>query len=136
MRRMASAPCACASSDLQRVDEEILAQHRQPDRLPHLHEIQQAALEKIGIGEHRDGLRARLFIITGDGDRIEVLADHTLGRRGLFHLGDDRYPVIIEKGLPKTPRWIDLPIPEGFGQDDPPFFELRNLNTFPFYYSI
>ena len=50
-------------------------------------------MEKLLVGEHGDAVRARRFVESGDGERIEIRGNHSRARRRFFHLGDEAEPV-------------------------------------------
>ena len=76
--------------DLVGVDDEVLAQHRQPARRPRLHQMAVGAAEERLVGEHRKRRRTSLGVVARNRLRIEVLAQHPLARRRLLQLRDDR----------------------------------------------
>src|SRR5690606_11631873 len=91
--------------DLVRVYDEILAQHRQRARGPGLAQVIVGTLEILHVGQHRQAGRTVRGVAVGDFNRVEILANHALGRRGLFHLGDDaRLPLgdLVFDGTPET----------------------------------
>lgn len=92
IRRMASAPAARASH-LVLVDDEVLAQHRQRHRVADGVDVGEVAAEELAVGEAADRGRSRFPVTSGDGHRIEVLADDPRGRALLLHLGDDAHGV-------------------------------------------
>ena len=73
------------------VDGEILAQRRQPGYGFGGLQIGVAPLKISLVGQYRKAARAIASIGVGDALRIEIGADHALGRRGLFYLGDQRH---------------------------------------------
>jgi len=71
------------------VDDEVLAQHRQPAGRARHAQVLGCALEELPVGQHAEAGRAVARIAGRYRGRIEILAQHALGRRGLLHLGDD-----------------------------------------------
>ena len=72
------------------VEGEILAQYRQRTCVARQAQILIRALEKIHVGQHREAGGTAVAVAAGNLRRVEVLANHTLARRGLLHLGDHR----------------------------------------------
>ena len=77
-----------AFEDLVRVENEILAQHRQFDRPVCCAQILVAALEVGRVGQHREAARPARRIGSCQGRRVEIAADQPRARRGLFDLDD------------------------------------------------
>ena len=74
--------------NLIRIDHEILAQHRQRAGGARGLQIFRRTLKVIAIGQHRQTRRAAVCIARGDIGRIEISADHALGRAGFLDLGN------------------------------------------------
>ena len=77
---------------LPRVDDEVLAQQRQGDRVAGGAQVVLVALEEVLVGEHGQGAGAGPFVTAGDVHRVEVLADQPLAGGGFLDLGDHRRP--------------------------------------------
>ena len=75
--------------NLERIDNEILAQNGEMNGVADGAHVIPGTLEKFFVGEDRDAARAGLFVGASDGDRIEIGADHAGGRRGFFDFGDE-----------------------------------------------
>src|SRR5690606_15883196 len=75
---------------LVRVDDEVLAQHRQRTGSARLAQVAVAALEEIDVGEHRQAGGAAGLVAAGDRGGVEIGPDQPLGRARLLDLGDDR----------------------------------------------
>jgi hypothetical protein len=72
------------------VEHEILAQHWQAGCRARRHHEIEMALERGRIGQHRQARRAAGLVGLGQRRRVEIGANESLGRRGLFHLGNQR----------------------------------------------
>ena len=74
--------------DLPGVDHEVLAQHRQIDRVTCCTQVMLITLEEVLVGEHRQTGRAVFLVAAGNLHRIEIITDHTLAGGGLLDFGD------------------------------------------------
>ena len=63
------------------IQNEVLAQQRRRNGGADLFQIGQMALEKRLVGQHADAGGAVIGVGAGDGDRIEIGADQSCGRR-------------------------------------------------------
>ena len=79
--------------ELHFVDDEILPQTRERNLLADARKVAEVALEKLFIGEHGDAIRARRFIQSGDGERVEIGGDHSRAGRRFFYFGDEPEPL-------------------------------------------
>ena len=70
------------------VEHEILAQHRQIGRRARRHHEIEMALERRGVGEHRQARGTAGLIGLCKRRRVEVGTDQPLGGRGLLHFRD------------------------------------------------
>jgi hypothetical protein len=71
-----------------RIDDEVLAQHRQAARRARLDQIIGRTLKVLAVGQHRQAGRATRLVGTRDVRRPEVGAQHALGRACLLHFRD------------------------------------------------
>ena len=72
------------------VEDEVLPQDRHADGLADRGEVRRPPWKNWLVRQHADAVRPVPLVGAGDGDRVEVGADHP-GRRGrLLHLGDHR----------------------------------------------
>ena len=78
--------------DLVGIEDEVLAQQRQPHLFADQGQIAEMAEKKVLVGQHRQAGGAVLLIDPGNGKRVEIGADDPLARRPLLHLGNDRRP--------------------------------------------
>ena len=76
--------------DLPHVDEEVLAQERHVDDLPHGRQVGVAAAEVASAREHRDRRRPALGVALRNGRGIGGRRDLALRGRGALDLGDER----------------------------------------------
>src|SRR5262245_26656204 len=68
-----------------RVEKKILTKQRKFDAGSDTAQIRKLALKKRLVRQHADARCAVSGINSGNPNRIEFLADQTLGRTGLFH---------------------------------------------------
>ena len=61
--------------DLVLIDDEVLAEHGQRHRLADLLDVPEVPAEVPFVGEARNRGRSGLVVLSGDADRIEVVAD-------------------------------------------------------------
>src|SRR5579863_6037663 len=73
---------------LVRVEQKVLAQHRQPRRIARLADIFGLALKGRSVGQNGKAGCAALLIGLGERMRVEMLADQALRGAGLLDLGD------------------------------------------------
>src|SRR6476469_3276898 len=71
------------------IEREILAQHRDADRVPRRFQILQAALEEGAIGQNGERGSASALVFDGNPDRVEVRDD---GWRPLEEFRTERAP--------------------------------------------
>ena len=94
--------------DLDFVEDEVLAQHRQRGRRARRAQVGQAALEELLVGEHGERRGAALFIIPGDGRRVEIVDQQALARGSFLDLGDDGGVVRAQRGAEIPPAGQDF----------------------------
>ena len=87
--RMASAPCAAASSTCSGRNGKVLAQNRQRHRRAGGFQIGQAALEESLVGENGNGRRAAALVSRGDARRVEIRRQHAAAGRRLLDFRDN-----------------------------------------------
>ncbi len=75
--------------DLVLVDQEVLAEDRDRHRRPDPGQVRQVPLEVRDVGQDAQAGGAVGLVGPGDGDRVEVGADHLGRRAGLLDLGDE-----------------------------------------------
>ena len=73
--------------DLPGIEDKILAQNRELDRLAGVAEILQRATEKLAFGQNGEGGSPRGLQSLGEGRGIEEIAKDTARRRGRFEFG-------------------------------------------------
>ncbi|CPL46548.1 Uncharacterised protein [Bordetella pertussis] len=76
-------------NDLVGIDDEVLAQHGQRAGRARTAQVVVRALEELHVGQHRQAGRAMHGIGRRDLGRVEVFAQHALGRRGFLDFRDD-----------------------------------------------
>ena len=90
MSRMASAPASRAQSELDGIDDEVLGDRRQPRGGAAGGEQVVAAVEEVGLDDHRQRRRAGLGIEPRLGEGIDPAVQRAEPRRAHLDLGDDR----------------------------------------------
>ena len=109
--------------DLVLVYCEILAQAGKRSRRRSQLQIAQAALEERLVGKHRKRRCAAPMIAPGQVLHVEVLADQSLGRRGLLDFGDHRRTSsrLLPQGRRKAARLVRKrpPLQLGEGHANP-----------------
>ena len=91
--------------DLIDIDDEILAKHGQLDRVANHVDVFELAAEVMLVGETGDRAGTVSGVGLGNGDGVEVLADHSRGRAFALDLGDDMGQVgmaAVDKCLEKV----------------------------------
>ena len=74
---------------LQRVDDEVLAENRQRDRVAGGDEVVERPAEGGAVGEHRERRGAGGGVSAGDRGAVQVGAERAAARGAALHLGDD-----------------------------------------------
>ena len=70
----------CCLGHLIGVDDEVLAQQRRCDGLPHGREVRERPVEEHRLGQHRQRHGASRFIAARDGDRVVGGSEHAARR--------------------------------------------------------
>lgn len=89
--------------DLIDIDDEILAKHWQLDRIANHVDVFELAAEVMLVGETGDRAGTVGGVGLGNGDGVEVLADHSRGRAFALDLGDDMGQV----GMPAVDKRLE-----------------------------
>ena len=89
--------------DLINIDDEILAKHWQLDRIANHVDVFELAAEVMLVGETGDRAGTVGGVGLGNGDGVEVLADHSRGRAFALDLGDDMGQV----GMPAVDKRLE-----------------------------
>ena len=89
--------------DLIDIDDEILAKHGQLDRVANHVDVFELAAEVMLVGETGDRAGTVSGVGLGNGDGVEVLADHSRGRAFALDLGDDMGQV----GMPAVDKCLE-----------------------------
>ena len=89
--------------DLIDIDDEILAKHGQLDRVANHVDVFELAAEVMLVGETGDRAGTVGGVGLGNGDGVEVLADHSRGRAFALDLGDDMGQV----GMPAVDKCLE-----------------------------
>ena len=93
MSNTQSAPRQARFGDLNRIENELFANNRLARRRARLSQIVQGTLKKIGFGQHRQTIGARMVVGCGLRGGVEIRRDQTFGGRGLFDFGDESQTV-------------------------------------------
>ena len=89
--------------NMQLIDGEVLAQHRQTGRRSGGLQVLQATLKEIAIGEDGESRGAAGLVLTGDDRGLVILDQETLGRRRPLNFGDDCRGGVPEGGSKRPP---------------------------------
>ena len=89
--------------DLIDIDDEILAKHWQLDRIANHVDVFELAAEVMLVGETGDRAGTVGGVGLGNGDGVEVFADHSRGRAFALDLGDDMGQV----GMPAVDKRLE-----------------------------
>ena len=85
-------------------EDEVLAQQGELHRVAHRHQHLKAPLEEALVGQHRQAAGATIPVAPGNGDGVEVFADHPLAGAGLLDLGDhSRFAAAGPQGCREVP---------------------------------
>jgi len=75
--------------ELHGVDDEVLTEHRDVDRVGYVGQVAERAAEVLRLGEHADGCRSAVLVMERLLARFALGGDGTDTRRGLLDLRDD-----------------------------------------------
>ena len=100
--------------DLPLINDEILAQQRQPHRRANLLQVFQCALEELLIRKHGKATCAGCLVLPGDPDRVEVRPYEARRRRCLLYLRNQRDRALgrLRAAPLQSPAALPVPPPQ------------------------